>query len=152
MLTNLQVLADLFTFTKEILKENITFHGVSVSPKLLCLELCLKKKSQIQKSIFFKRFWLWFWYVSLLFLAHFHTRWYQIIMHLLNFQLQVCLSMYAILLSPHMKGLKIVAIWTLVLCRFFTSSLEWKSKGIYIKCLKSCCASILVLIIQEALK
>ena len=56
MLTNLQVLTDLFTFTKEILKENITFHGVSVSPKLLCLELCLKKKSQIQKSIFLRDF------------------------------------------------------------------------------------------------
>ena len=34
----LQVPADLFTFIKEILKENITFHAASVSTKRSCLD------------------------------------------------------------------------------------------------------------------
>ena len=34
---DLRVPADLFTFTKEILKENITFNSVPVSARLLCV-------------------------------------------------------------------------------------------------------------------
>ena len=34
---DLGVPADLFTFTKEILKENITFNPVPVSARLLCV-------------------------------------------------------------------------------------------------------------------
>ena len=34
---DLRVPADLFTFTKEILKENITFNPVPVSARLLCV-------------------------------------------------------------------------------------------------------------------
>ena len=36
--SDLWVPADLFTFTKEILKENITFNAVPVSTRLLCVQ------------------------------------------------------------------------------------------------------------------
>ena len=42
----------LFTFTKEILTENITFYIVCVNKTSLCLELRQKKKSQFQKIVF----------------------------------------------------------------------------------------------------
>ena len=35
----LQVPADLFTFSKEIIKENITFYAMSVSTKFLCVSI-----------------------------------------------------------------------------------------------------------------
>ena len=35
--TDLQVPADLFIFTKEILEENITFNAVPMSTRLLCV-------------------------------------------------------------------------------------------------------------------
>ena len=46
---DLRVPVDLFTFTKEILEENITFN---VSKTSLRLELCLKIENQFQKTIF----------------------------------------------------------------------------------------------------
>ena len=48
-------------------------------------------------------------YVSSLYLHPFYARWYQNVIHTsanLQFSLQVCLSIYAILLKPSMKGLK----------------------------------------------
>ena len=52
----LQIPVDLLTFLNETLKENISFHAVSMSTKLLlCFELRLKK-SQFQKIIFLRDF------------------------------------------------------------------------------------------------
>ena len=76
-----------------------------------------------------------------------------------KFQLQVCLSMYAFLLTLSgwkirvKKGQKLyISIWSLVFCGFFNGSLEWKWKLTCIKCLKSCCAPILVWIIHSFLQ
>ena len=53
---DLRVPADLFTFTKEILKENITQSSARVNKTSLRLELHLKIKSQFQKTIFSRDF------------------------------------------------------------------------------------------------
>ena len=56
-----------FTFTKEILKENITSCSVSVNKTFLCLELATPwKEKLLPKYHIFERFWLSFWYMSLL--------------------------------------------------------------------------------------
>ena len=61
---------DLFTFTKEILKENITSCSVCGNKTSLCLESCLRRKVHIFERFWkyhiFERFRLWFWYIPLL--------------------------------------------------------------------------------------
>ena len=70
----LQVLADLFTFTKEIFKNHPFSCSVPVNKISLCLELRLKKKSQFQKIIFFRDFDFDFDTHPCSFLNHFHAR------------------------------------------------------------------------------
>ena len=72
----MQESADLFTFTKEIPKENISC-SVRVKKTSLCLELRLKKKSQFQKITFIRDFDFDFDTYLCSFLTHFHARWYQ---------------------------------------------------------------------------
>ena len=69
-----------------------------------------------------------------------------------NFYLHVLFSMYALSLSLDIKPLKIVAIWSFVICRFLNGFLVWKHKWTCIKCLKSCWVPILVWITRAASK
>ena len=78
----LPVPADFLHLLKKILKENIPFHAVSEATKLFsCLELRLKKKSQLQKIILLRNFDFDFDTYLCCFLTHFHARWYQKIIH-----------------------------------------------------------------------
>ena len=49
---NLQVPANFFTCSNQIIQENITFCGARVNKTSLRLELSLKKKRQFQKIMF----------------------------------------------------------------------------------------------------
>ena len=134
--------ADLFTFIQEILQENITFHAVSVSAKFFCVQnYALKWKASSKRWCFWEILTLilirTFAPFQLIFMPG-GTKTSYTLKQTCNFQLQVCLSMYALLLPPGMKQLKIVAISCLVLWGFFNGSFEWKCKQTCIKCLKSC--------------